>query len=473
MGIRSQIVKLIKAVAPDVSVNKSDGVINYGKNNLFPNELIYAITDSGTATSCITKLKTFIEADGFTDPASAELKVNDDETADNLLAAAAYSVSLFGGFAFNILYALDGSIGTVYILEFEKIRKLDNGDFVYNKTLGTKNYKKSSDVIYKAFDNTVTPAERLEIINDDMQKYDYQKGEILYTYVKNPYNKYYPVPDYSAALPDIDSDGALSRLNNRNITKGFRPTVIISTVGKIDNENKDQNGRTDADYFDENLKQFTGDDASTILHLEAESVEGLPSVTQYPLAEQLNGVIESTESTANKVCRLIGVPPVLVGLKTSEGLGNTQALLNSMKLFNRFILPYQNLISSAFNKLYPFYKWNISTLNILDFIPAELLAALTQDEKRILAGYEALPATGGIAGSVSLAEKLGVGGTQALVGVLTNIDLTPAQKLESLQVLFNLSESDAKRLALGSAESVAPVPKVITEDININPNLPG
>lgn len=470
MGIRSTIVKLVKAIALDVTVNKSDGVINYGKNNLFPNELINAITDSGTATACITKLKTFIEADGFNDAASANKKVNDYETADELLSAAAYSVALFNGFAFNILYALDGTIGSVYILEFEKIRKLSNGDFIYNKTLGTKNYKKSNDEIYKAYDNSISAQDRLDIINADMLKYNHQKGEILYIYVKNPYNSEYPVPDYSSALPDIDSDGALTRLNNRNITKGFRPTVIISTVGKIDNENKDDNGKTDADYFDENLKEFTGDDASTILHLEAESVEGLPSVTQYPLAEQLNGVIDSTESTANKVCRLIGVPPVLVGLKTSEGLGNTQALLNSMKLFNRFILPYQNLITSAFNKIYPGYKWNISTLNILDYIPAELLAALTTDEKRILAGYEALPATGG-SNVISLAEKLGVGGTQALVGVLTNPDLSAAQKLESLQVLFNLSEEDAKRLALGSAESVAPVPKVITENININPNI--
>lgn len=465
MGIRSQIVKLIKNIAPDVSVNKSDGVLTYGKNNNFPNELLYTITDSGTATACITKLKTFIEADGFTDPGSSSLKVNDDETADNLLAAAAYSVSLFNGFAFNILYTLEGQIGAVYILEFEKIRKLENGDFIYNKTLGTKNYKKSSDIIYKAYDSTISAEDRLDIINADMLLYNYQRGEILYTYIKNPYNAEYPVPDYSAALKDIESDAALTKLDNRNITKGFRPSVIISTVGEIDDENKDDNGKTDADYFDQNLRDFTGDDAAAILHLQAESKDGLPSVTQFPLADMLDGVDKSTDRLANKVCRLIGVPPVLIGLKTSEGLGNTQALVNSMKMFNRFILPYQNLITSAFNKLYPAYTWNITTLNILDYIPAELLAALTNDEKRMLAGYDALPTTGG-SSVISLAEKLGVGGTQALVGVLTNVDLTPAQKLESLQILFNLSEADAKRLALGSETSIAPVPKVIIDNPN-------
>jgi len=435
---------------PETEFKKSEGFYSYGKDNNFPNDLKKYSSDSGTATACIHKIKSFIQADGFTDVTISSIKFNDEQTADDILNDIGYSLALYNGFALNILYKLDGSIGSIYVMEFDKIRKNDDGTFTYNETLGEKNYKKSESVIYPYYNLNVSPDERLSIIRNQINEFGYQLGEILYIYFQSPYNKYYPVPDWSAGLDDVKSDGALQKLEHRNITRGFRPNVIISTIGDIDDLNRDEFGKTDADYFDENLREFTGEDASTILHLQAETKEGLPNVNMYPLAEMLDGVNNARDRVSRAVCRHFGVPPVLVGLTMPEGLGNTQAMANAMKLFNQLIIPYQNLISSTFEQLFPQYSWELSGMNVMDYLPSEVLAVLTNDEKRALGGYAPLPATG-TTGQVTLAEKLGVGGTQALVGVIADPLLSQGQKVETLQVLFGLIKEDSERLVYGGA----------------------
>jgi hypothetical protein len=464
MGLKSQLVKLIEAVIPDNSINKSDGVINYGFRNLLPQELLKVVSDSGTATSCMSQLSAFIQADGFTKENENLKKVNPDQTAKDLLAEASYYQAMFNGFAFHILFALDGSVGEVTLLPFQKVRKTDDENFVYNETLGNKEFKKEKNIKYKAFNPNLTPEERLKQIKTDIKTHGTQRGELLYSYTLSPYSQHYPVPQYYAGLDDIRSDAGLMRLEFRNINRGFRPNVIIATVGDIDDKQIDSTtGLTDSQQFDKNLLAFTGEDAATVLHLQSPTKEGLPEVTQFPLAELLDGVDKATDRVARKVCRHIGVPPVLIGLSMPEGLGNTQAIANNMKLFNHSIVNDQNLLSSAFKMMFPKdaagnpLTWTITTLNLVDYIPAEVLAVLTNDEKRIIGGFDALPKTD-TGGGVSLAETLGVGGTQSLQSVLTDAVLTPQQKVQILIILFNLAEDKANLMVYGGQPPAPPTP---------------
>ena len=200
---------------------------------------------------------------------------------------------------------------------------------------------------------------------------------------------------------------------------------------------------------------FTGEDAATILHLQSTTKDGLPEVVQFPLADLLDGVDKATDRVARKVSRHFNVPPVLIGLSDAAVLGNQQAMANGMKLFNHSILTDQNLITGAFKYIYPAFDWTLTTLNLIDFIPTEILSALTQDEKRAIAGYDALPTTDTGTG-ISLAEVLGVGGTQALQNVLVDAILTNEQKIQILQILFNLTEDKAKLMVYGSLNQTPP-----------------
>ncbi len=56
----------------------------------------------------------------------------------------------------------------------------------------------------------------------------------------------------------------------------------------------------------------------------------------------------------------------------------------------------------------------------------------------------------------ALAITLGVGGTQALQGILVDQNLTPETKKEIMQVVFGLSESDAERLTISKTTKKEP-----------------
>lgn len=457
MSIKSKVISLLYNLIPESFVNTQTGVISYGSDNLVPNHLINAIASSGTAANCAKTLKIFIEADGFTG-GEGKIRVNPKQTADELLAGVAYSQAIYKGFALNILYRNDGEIGSVYLMSFNKIRKTSGEQIVYNDTIGTKKYKKSEDVYYPPFDpKRYTSQERADRILQEIEDFGYQLGEVLYTFEENPYIEDYPYSNASIGIKDIISDGSLTNLDNRNITKGFRPTVIISTVGDLDDTSKGGAGATEADQFDANLKSFTGDDAATILHLEASTKDGLPQVTQFPLSEQLDGVENATERVSRKVCRLFSCPPVLVGFDVAAILGNTQAIANGIKILNANVLPDQNLITRAFKMIWPVPDWTISTMSLISYIPSEILAKLSTDEIRAIGGFPPV-ATEGQTSEITLAEKIGVGGVTALTGIISNPLLSDDQKTQSIVQIFGISEENARLLVFG--KSTPPTPPV-------------
>ena len=81
----------------------------------------------------------------------------------------------------------------------------------------------------------------------------------------------------------------------------------------------------------------------------------------------------------------------------------------------------------------------------LNLVQPEILKTLSINEKRELIGYKKITDTD--SQDVLLAEKLGVGGTQAMIAVMTDAVMTPEQKSEALQQLFNRTKEEAERLS--------------------------
>lgn len=79
----------------------------------------------------------------------------------------------------------------------------------------------------------------------------------------------------------------------------------------------------------------------------------------------------------------------------------------------------------------------------LESVDPQLLADLTTNERRELIGYP--PLKDDQADEQLLAERLGVGGTDALVSVLTNESLSKDSKRNILMILFNFTDEQATK----------------------------
>lgn len=382
----------IKNALADITEDTGLRRYKIGSDDKLPNKLINYVDASGTAKACIDRRKNFIYGKGFVNEDIGKALINKRQTANKLLKEIAVYASYFEGFFLNIIYDIDGNRVSVYHIKAEKFRPMEDGRWRFNERMGEKLYKQSEDIYYHPYEPDLSIPERRNRIANDIKNYGKQLGDILM--VNTPgagfLKDVYPIPGYYAGLEDIESDASLQTLEKRNIKKGWRANVVVETIGDLDDINKDENGKTEQDYFDENLKKFTGEEGSSVLHLTSKTAVARARVYPFNLAEILDATDKATSRLAYKVCRHTSVPPILVGLATANQLGNTTEVINYIKLFNLFVSDMKTMIEEALESIFPQIDWKISDLSVIDELPEWLIEVLTPEEKRLLGGYTAL-----------------------------------------------------------------------------------
>lgn len=385
-AIASNLVKTAVAVF----TKDSNGYFRFGEDDKLPNYLINIIHASGTAKACVNRLVQFVAADGLIDRDLAVKKANPKQTFDSFISDLAINTVFFKAVGFRVLYDNQGQPSRFYPVFSNEIRR-KGSYFLYNEYRGEKGYRSTDDKIIQEFNpdfnsNTGESSQaRLKRVDWQIKEYGKQYGDLVFIYKKSIgcYGSVYGLPDYysESAVNDIESDAAIARFDNTTIKKGFRTGVVIST-GPVDDINKDEAGKTDKDYLNESLMKFTGEDAASILHLEAANKEEKAEVTVIPINQIMDAAASSRERIANAVCRHFNVPPCLIGISTAGKLGDVQEIVNQIKLMNMTVLGHQNMISEALKMVIPENDWSLSTLKLFDYIPDWVLQKLSDEELR-------------------------------------------------------------------------------------------
>lgn len=437
---KNRVVKIVKD-------NNSD-LIKYGADNSFPQNLINQLDESGTATACIDVLSQYIYAEGLVNEQLGNFKINDKQTFNELIAEVTSYVSPFQAVPLYVMRGLNGKVKELKLVPFEQIRRTDRGTFIVNPTFGTKQFKKEKSKEYPAFYGAeITPQE----LQEHVFEWGEEVGEILYYFRKKPMKNHYPIPTYYSAIEDINTDSENSKYELESVTNSFLPSGILNIVGNYDDTQRDESGMTQQDYLDQTLLQFTGSEKDEtgasgrqkLLILQAKTKEEL--AVYQPLSNEgiLNAIENSTRRVAEKVARAFGVPPFLIGLGGNVGF-STNIIADNIELFNNRVKVLQELISDAFEQCFPNLDFTLTQLNPIKYINPEVFAKLTDAEIRAIGGYETVDTEQTT--TITLAQTLGVGGTQSLVGILQDSVLSPSQKVQTLIILFGLSEEQANKL---------------------------
>lgn len=226
----------------DFPVITNLGIMSYGENNLYPQEIKNLAGSSDSAGSCIERYIDFIEGWGLADVVFSELKLNQNgETADDLISLISNDVGNFGGLALHINYNVFGKIVEIQHIPFENCRlqepdehgKIDKIAIHIDWTGKTKRAGKfvrveKSNIDYINIFNPATVQQEIEA-NGGIENY---KGQVLYT--SNAGINVYPVPKHDKVIPQMSTEDGLGYVSNLNVNNGFMTAGLLFVNEALD-----------------------------------------------------------------------------------------------------------------------------------------------------------------------------------------------------------------------------------------------
>ena len=408
----------------------SKGWWYYGTTDDLPNIIIEGINNSGTATQALKRKRQFIQAEGFKCQITADAPIDKKNgTFNSLLGEISENTVKLEGFALNLFFNSEGKIASMKSIPITWIRKKTDDTYIVNRLMGEQNYRKTDDVVLREFDPNEDYAVRAARVKADTRKNGgKQLGELFYAFEAKLGRNYdiYPVPSYYSGFDDIVSDGKISTLEMRNIVQGWRAPIVITT-GQIDDVNLDENDRSDLDKFNESIEEFLGEEASPVMHLMGRTPEETPQVTTIDIKEIVDMTEKATIRVGEKVARLIGVPPVLIGFDKAGQLGNVQEIKNMMTLFYLTIREWQDWITRKLEMIQPcmvngeMYDFEITRLNPFDFLPEKVIDMLSDEEVREFYELPKVQETVDDKAIASRFSEFGVGGVQGILGIQQSV----------------------------------------------------
>ena len=448
-------IKKIKKERPYIS-RKDDklGIQTYGEDNSFPQQVLEITSGSGTGSSCLDVYKKFVAGKGFEDKVFfGEILNRKGETADKILSYIVGDLTTFRGIYLHLNYNANYKISEINHVPFETARLgKPNEQGKVDKILLHWDWARQFSDIRKWKKEDVYELDIFnpnpEIIKAQVEKtggWEGYKGQI-YFYNETTIGSY-PVPKYFAALTDMSTEQGLSNLSYRNTRHGFRTGGLLVDILAADPENEEQENETER-----NLMEAQGDeDACKIIYSTADSKEEVPIFIPFESKNYDKDFSTTDSSVRGRIGRIFNQPAILRSEDVGSNFG-ANALKNAYDFYNSVTENERLSIERIFAEIFALWarfeykkfqilplSYNVSAVNI-EKMPPQILSTLTVNEKRALMGYDELQ--GDVNSEPVLAEKIGVGGTQSIVQIVSDGNMSDEQKKGVLKVLFSLSDED-------------------------------
>lgn len=276
---------------------------------------------------------------------------------------------------------------------------------------------------------------------------------------------YYPKPDYVSAINWIEVDYQISCFHKSSLENGMLPSMWVSfNNGNPTEEEKER-------IYDEIKEAYGGaNNAGKIILTFSNSKDTSPEYTMLNPSDSDKQFLMLSDSVQNQILRAHQANPVLF-VQTPGSLGQSHEIRNASELFfNQVINPIQILFEKVFNEILDYSGFEDVRLTIRDsqpisftFTEENLLQVITKDEARAKIGYEPIQTETTETDEPLLIERIGIGGIQALQSLIADVNLSNAQKVSSLQIIFGLSEEEALQI-VGNDN---PTPNIQTPKTNV------
>lgn len=248
MAIGYKRTSLIVEKALKVTADTGAKIVNYGENNLYPQEISNLIYASKTATAAVEKMTENIYCEGFTDLIFRE-KTNDNGCSmDDVLENIANDVARFRGFALIVSYGqnLDGYYRkNVYNVPFDYVRASLNANYMRDPQIKEyrvfNNWERENIKATNVLENSIVyPAYNPNNFAREVEELggiENHPGQLLYVSLGT--TKPYPLSVFHAVRPEMGAEAKNADYVNKTLGRGFHMCSIVSH-GEFDTELEQQ-----------------------------------------------------------------------------------------------------------------------------------------------------------------------------------------------------------------------------------------
>lgn len=404
--------------------NKHHGVKDYDFDNCYPQNIIDIVASSGTGTSCSKLYSEFIFGGGFKDQVFYRAKINSEGlTIDELLKKVCDKYSLLNGFAIHINYNALLQISDVSFVPFEYCRlgiNENKGKVAIYDDWGCKyrnKIEKEKITYIDLFDPN--PEAITQQIGEDITTY---KGQVFW---KSANGMDYPLAPCDSVLEDVVSDSSIKRFRLRNIRKGFNASTVVEYGYQFESE---EERATEVD----NWGKFVGPDSADIIVLEnanGNSDSASIKISKLNTTDNDKMYQVTNQTVKDSIIQNYRQPKRLLAMSEDSNGFNSVNVQDDFKFYNSITSKERIIIEQDFQKIFSLFHINICPSNDYSVLPLEFDPVST-----------AQPA---------LISTLGIGGTQALVGILQST-LSAEQKVNTIKIIFGLTTEQAQGMVIGS-----------------------
>ncbi len=454
--------------------DKKFGIINYDEDNCYPQRVLLLTNSSPTAKACIDTYGRFIEGGGFKDTTFYKSVVNSDgQTMDKILRLVRIDLARYRGFAIHVNVALTGKITEIFHVPFEHVRKatkekqLETG---YRYAIYTDWNKQIKNAVNPQAIDWMHPFNLsiLAIMTQAEQAggWENYKGQLIYV---SQDEGSYPLASCDSVLENIFAEIQSDISTTNNIEENFTAKGILIHKGKFATEQAKED-------FEDDVEEFIGAEGASLIVVDIEKDEDKPEFLQIPITAN-DKVFEYTDKkTVNKIIRNWLIPKILLSV-TDDGAGffNQEQIRDATLYYNSITNVERVLLEETFgliakNFISKIYKTDDFSIIPIEFKlnknepPAGALDLIKDPTISVPTKRQTLVTFYGLTEEESIAlvpevvadptkdkrlliDIIGIGGVQALQGILADTTLTMNQKKSALMIVFGLNEADAAALA--------------------------
>lgn len=419
----------------------NNGFVKYGKNNLYPQELIRLYDEHPEHRAILNRKARYIWGKGLKAKNKAdEIKVNafidnfnKKESLNKVGKKISLNTEIFNGQFIEVITNMQGAPIEMYFINSANCRLSEDGDTLYFCKDWTKpKYQREIKEILKWNDKE----NQVGTFFIDFRYYSATASKL---------NSIYPITQYQSIVEDVNTDIAISVANSNMVNNGLSMGKIVNFFnGKPDDKT--------ISAIDRGIKgTYTGEDGEPVMIVHSEREDKAPEVIDITPTDMAERFLYTSKRALKKVFAGHEMASELFNIKFDDSfLSSAPDLLTLQELFVKgYVEPRQNDLLEFLS-----YLSFIKTGEYLEmtFDPISLVGLdlsndvdLTQDERRKLKGYEPLkPVQVDVNGQPVQAEA------DEYNELLTGLSATERNDIDRIVRKFKAGKTESPDLALAS-----------------------